>query len=82
MVRKMSSVGALIEPRGSCFQRWRHSFAHNYLNVSFSSPLYRARGLTQPGPWKMTGYPTLSSTHSNVYSENGNVDIHFKTQSY
>lgn len=74
----MSSVGALIEPRGSCFQRWRHPFAHNYLNVSFSSALYGARGITQPGPWKMTGSPPFSSTRSNVYSKNGHVDIYFQ----
>lgn len=78
----MSSVGALIEPRGGCFQRWRHPFTHNYPNVSFSSPLNKARGQTQPGPWKMTGYPPFSSSSSNIYSENGNVDSYFRAYSY
>lgn len=38
-VRKMSSVGTLIEPRGGSYQRWRHPFVHNYLSVSSCSPL-------------------------------------------
>lgn len=60
-VRKMSSVGALIEPRGGSYQRWRHPFLHNYLSVSSCSPLNWARGWPQTGPKKMPGrFPTLA----------------------
>lgn len=81
-VKKMSSLGALIEPRGARFQRWHHPFMHNYINVSFSSPLNGAEGQTQPGQQKKTGFPPFFSTSSNVYSENGNVDISFRVQSH